>query len=120
MRIAVSTIDGKTICGHLGKCSRFIIFEADEFGIKNRELRETPSAEADRDLDAHGQHGVGMLQDCQAVITQGMGRGIFDGLFNAGIIPVITMENEPEIAVRKFMSGGTPLACRGNSPCGEN
>ena len=120
MRIAVSTIDGKTICGQLGKCSSFIMFESDEFGIKNRELREQPESMSVSEMDTHGQHGIGMLQDCQAVITQGMGRGIFDGLFSAGIIPVITMENEPETAVKRFMSGGTPLACRGNSPCGEN
>ena len=41
MRIAVSSLDGKTICGQLGSCNQFIIFEADEFGIKNRKLRDS-------------------------------------------------------------------------------
>ena len=119
MKIAVSTSDGKTICGHLGKCNQFIIFEADDFGIKKRELRDkAASPEASGPVKSHS---VGMLQDCQAVITQGMGRGMYDGLIFVGILPVITMESDPEAAVKQFLlSGGLPCNYQGNSSCGDH
>jgi predicted Fe-Mo cluster-binding NifX family protein len=108
MKIAVSTHDGKTICGHLGKCNQFIVFEADVFGIKNRIMRGVSGSSS-------------LLHDCQAVITQGMGRGIYDGLMSAGIIPVITMESDPESAVRQFLiNGGVPGTYQGNSSCGDH
>ena len=107
MKIAVSTQDGKTICGELGKCTQFIIFDADKFGIKGRELRDTHT-------------NINLIQDCQAVITQGMGRGMYEGLYGAGIIPVITLESHPESAVRQFISGGIAANCGGASSCGNH
>lgn len=108
MKIAVSTHDGKTICGHLGKCNQFIVFEADGYGIKTRIMRETSGSSS-------------LLQDCHAVITQGMGRGMYDGLMSAGIFPVITMESDPESAVRQFLvSCGMPVGYQGKSSCGEH
>jgi predicted Fe-Mo cluster-binding NifX family protein len=95
MRIAVSTFDGRTVCGELGKCNRFMIFDADNHGILRRGLRFFP-----------GPARQNLLQDCQAVITQGMGRGMYEGLITAGIIPVLTLEEDPEAAVRQFLSEG--------------
>jgi predicted Fe-Mo cluster-binding NifX family protein len=118
MKIAVSSLDGKTICGQLGSCNQFIIFEADEFGIKNRKLRD--SAFLSDAAMADGRHRDTMLQDCQAVITQGMSRGMYEGLYRAGIIPVITMENEPAAAVRQFVSGCMPSAHKGDCSCGDH
>jgi len=118
MRIAVSSLDGKTICGQLGSCNKFIIFEADEFGIKNRKLRD--SAFLSDAAMADGMHRDNMLQDCQAVITQGMSRGMYEGLYRAGIIPVITLENEPSIAVRQFVSGCLPSTHKGDCACGSH
>ncbi len=118
MKIAVSSLDGKTICGQLGSCNQFIIFEADEFGIKDRKLRD--SAFLKDAAMADGAHRDNLLQDCHAVITQGMSRGMYEGLYRAGIIPVITMENEPAAAVRQFVSGCLPSAHKGDCPCGDH
>jgi predicted Fe-Mo cluster-binding NifX family protein len=103
MRIAVSTFDGRTICGELGKCNRFMIFDADNHGILRRGLRFFP-----------GPARQNLLQDCQAVITQGMGRGMYEGLISAGIIPVLTLEEDPEEAVRQFLSEGILESCQDN------
>jgi predicted Fe-Mo cluster-binding NifX family protein len=110
MKIAVSTSDGKSVCGHLGKCTQFLVYEADGFDILNRHLIRT--------------HGVFAhycsepLNNCQAVITQGMGQGMYDGLVKAGIIPVLTSETDPETAVQQFLCGGITGAYQGNCSCG--
>ncbi|MHB8174513.1 MAG: NifB/NifX family molybdenum-iron cluster-binding protein [Nitrospirota bacterium] len=113
MNIAVSTIDGKTICGHLGKCRDFIIYETEGKEIKNKRLLSTGGA-----CPGHGEgethtHNVSPFDGCGAVITQGMGQGMMDGLINAGIKPVITKETDPDIAVSLYLGGalsGTKIA----------
>jgi predicted Fe-Mo cluster-binding NifX family protein len=110
MKIAISTSDGKTICGHLSKCSQFIVYEASGFEIMNKRLIRTAGACVN--------HDVGSFHDCQAVITQGMGQGMYDGLVNAGVIPVLTSETDPEVAVLQFLSGGMTGSYQGNSSCG--
>ena len=105
MNIAVSTGDGKTICGHLGKCKDFIIFEIEGRQVKNKRLLSAAAA-----CPGHGEgeshtHNVSPFENCQAVITQGMGQGMMDGLINAGIQPVITRESDPDIAVNLYLGG---------------
>jgi len=121
MKIAVSTTDGRTICGHLGKCSQFFIYEADGFEIVNRRLIQTGAAcvrNHNSNVACGHRHDVGVFHECQAVITQGMGQGMYDGLVDAGIIPVLTSESDPESAVRQFLCGGMTGAYQGNTSCG--
>ena len=111
MKIAVSTSDGKSVCGQLSKCNLFIVYEADGFDILDRHLIRTRAC-------AH--YRVEPLNDCQAVITQGMGQGMYDGLVRAGIIPVLTSETDPEVAVQQFLCGGITGAHHGNCSCGDH
>jgi hypothetical protein len=49
-----------------------------------------------------------------------MSRGMYEGLYRAGIIPVITMENEPAAAVRQFVLNCMPSAHKGDCSCGDH
>jgi predicted DNA-binding protein (UPF0251 family)/predicted Fe-Mo cluster-binding NifX family protein len=118
MNIAVSTTDGKTICGHLGKCKDFIIYETDGKDIKGKRLVSSGGACPGHGSD--GEHNVSPFAGCQAVITQGMGQGLMNGLTQAGIQPVITDQTDPDTAVNLFLKGILPGTVTSNCSCGEH
>ena len=104
MRIAVSTTDGKTICGHLGKCKSFIVYNAEGAEVLEKNLLDIGGLCPGHGAD-HGAHNVSPFAGCHAVITQGMGQGMMDGLKQANVLPVITDLSDPDVAVAKFLAG---------------
>lgn len=117
MNIAVSSTDGKTICGHLGKCRSFIIYETDGKEIINKYLKNTAGA-----CPSHGGggHNVSPFDGCHAVITQGMGQGMLNGLVQAGIQPVITDQTDPDTAIISFLKGRLSGTTKSTCSCGEH
>ncbi len=119
MRIAVSTDDGISICGHLGRVSKFFIYEVEGDKVVSRELREVTPVHGPNDHHHHNHnhdhnhnhhhdgHGtlISSLLDCSAVITNGMGGGMVAALENAGMDPVITGERDPDRAVKNYLDG---------------
>lgn len=112
MKIAVSTADGRTICGHLGSCSKFFIYDVEDGKTISREIRDVTPVHGPHEghhLDAHhhGSHEglAGSLSDCAAVITNGMGRPMAASLQVRGIDPVITAESDPDMAVDLYLKG---------------
>lgn len=122
MRIAVSTTDGKTVCGHLGKCKNFIIYNIVGTEITGRSLMSTGGACPGHgaDHEAEHAHNVNPFDGCHAVITQGMGQGMLNGLAQAGIKPVITGESDPDIAVMQFLNGELNSTTKSSCSCGEH
>lgn len=133
MRIAVSTADGVSVCGHLGHVSKFFIYEVDNTSIISRQLRDVIPVHAGEhgQHDHHhgdhhhgGQHGdrhgglVGSISDCAAVITNGMGGGMVHALSSVGIDPVITRETDPDAAVLSYLRG-TLETTEGCASCGH-
>jgi len=122
MNIAVSSIDGKTICGHLGKCKDFIIYKTDGKEIQSKSFISTGGA-CPGNGDDHGAahtHNVSPFDGCRAVITQGMGQGMLNGLLQAGIQPVITDQSDPDTVVLKFLTGELSGTTRSTCECGEH
>ena len=114
MNIAVSTLDGKTICGHLGKCKDFIIYETDGKVITGKRLLSSGGA-----CPGHGGgHNISPFDGCHAVITQGMGQGMLNGLVQAGIQPVITDQADPDKAVMNFLKGELSGTTKSTCECG--
>jgi predicted DNA-binding protein (UPF0251 family)/predicted Fe-Mo cluster-binding NifX family protein len=121
MNIAVSTADGRTICGHLGKCKSFIIYETDGKEIKNKRLLTSGGACPGHGEESQGHaHNVSPFAGCHAVITQGMGQGMLNGLVQAGIQPVITDQTDPDMAVKLFLGGGLTGTSKSTCVCGEH
>lgn len=115
MRIAVSTTDERTACGHLGRCAAFLVFDTEEGIIKSKELRtndRTAHALGQCSHDhapGHGSHShagiIDLLSDCQTVITAGMGRRIMLDLEQAGIEAISTSESDAAAAVAAYLNG---------------
>jgi len=123
MKIAVSTMDGNTVCGHLGRCIAFIVFDTEEGIIKSRELRTNDRTahaagqcshgdgehEEHDHAPGHGTHGhagvIDLLSDCQTVITAGMGRRIMLDLEEAGIEAIIASADDAESTVMGYLNG---------------
>jgi predicted Fe-Mo cluster-binding NifX family protein len=126
MKIAISTTDGKTICGHLGKCKSFIIYHVDGNEVLKKEAIQVggacPSSGGDGHGHAHGghAHNVSPFDGCYAVITQGMGQGMLNALAQKGIRPVITELSDPDMAVRMLMLGDLKQTHKSSCSCGEH
>lgn len=123
MRIAVSTRDGASICGHLGKCKKFLVYETDGGTVVDRKMISVGGM-----CPGHGRHGheeghahnVSPFDGCDAVITQGMGQGMLNALAGSGIRPVITSLSDPDEAVRLFLAGGLSSAASSSCGCGNH
>lgn len=101
MRIAVTSQNATTITGHAGRCRRFLVFEVTEGKPGATTVVDVPEAET-----FHQKHEVPpALAGLGALITQGMGQGLFQRLTSLGITPVITTEPSPAAAVQGFVAG---------------
>ena len=116
MYIAVSTTDGKTICGHLGKCRDFIVYETEGTEIKGKRMRSTGGACPG---GSGAGHDTSPFAGCHAVITGGMGQGMLNGLAAQGIVPVITSLTDPDEAVLGLLKGELTGVSKSSCSCGE-
>ncbi|MBN2043842.1 MAG: hypothetical protein JW757_02380 [Anaerolineales bacterium] len=95
MKIAIVTDDGKTICPHFGRATKYAVIDIQEGKIISREMRDKAGHHSFQQLEEphnHGngrQHGAGMdahsadkhtqmvqaIMDCSVLLTRGMGSG---------------------------------------------
>lgn len=117
MKIAVSSDDGINVCGHPGRCDKFIIFEVDGQNIVSKNVIDNTFTNHHME-HRHQHHGEGhshqhnshhsllkALNGCNALITAGMGHRLVEDLVNNNITPIITNENLAEDAVKKYIAG---------------
>jgi predicted Fe-Mo cluster-binding NifX family protein len=102
MKIAVASMDGREVSGHLGHCPNFLVFEIEGEAVKQVEKRTLGG-----DGGCQCQHGglFSLLGDCQAIISGGMGQGLVQMLQSHGIEPVMTDEAVAEKAIEKYLKG---------------
>jgi len=129
MKIAVPSIDGKTISEHFGRSSWFIIFDTEDGRISGREMRNnvsTPHARGECDHEeghvaSHHSHSdvVAALSDCRYVLCRGIGWRAVEDLKSKGIEPFILEKTyPPSVAVTLFLQGmlgpgGSSCRCHG-------
>jgi predicted Fe-Mo cluster-binding NifX family protein len=100
-RIAVTTVDGVSVCDHLARSAAFVVFELEDGRVMSRSVRT-------REAGPCGNHKsfVEMLEGCDAVICRGIGQGAFDSLSAHGISPVVAASaGAIDDAVRDFLAG---------------
>jgi len=109
MKIAIASDDGQTIAGHFGRTRGFLFYEIENGQILNREYRLNDFTGHARgmsgrshEMDRHGPI-LSALSGCQAVISQGMGRRIYDDLQSAGIEAFIVRETDADKAVELYI-----------------
>jgi len=117
MKIAVSSDDGINVCGHPGRCEKFIIFEVDGQNIISKNIIENTFTNhyMQHRHQMHGEGGghhhashhslLNALEGCTTLITAGMGHRLVEDLTRNNITPIITDEVSAEEAVKKFVSG---------------
>ena len=124
MKIAVITEDGQTISQHFGRAPYYLVFTAEDKEIVGKELRDKVGhrqfAEEDRRHASRNDprgHGFGVhsaakhtrmidtIQDCEAIIVRGMGRGAYLAMEQAHIRPFVTELANAEEAVRAYLDG---------------
>lgn len=124
MKIAVITEDGQTISQHFGRAPYYLVFTVENNEIVGKELRdkvghrqfaqENHDHEAENDPRGHGfgahsdaKHSrmIESIQDCEAIIVCGMGRGAYMAMEQANIRPFVTEIADAEEAVKAYIGG---------------
>lgn len=121
-RIAFPSEDGKKISRHFGKAPYFVIVRLSPDGEIQTEQRPRKSW--------HGQHESGLIQfkesdeaetpdftrhlsagmfagleDCQVLVSGGMGQGAYDRAVSQGLQVILTGEWEIEQAIQSYRTG---------------
>jgi len=110
MKIAIASNDETTIADHFGKARGFLIFDIRDGEISQQQFRMNNFTghargmqKVDHNIDRHGPI-LEALNDCNVVISRGMGQRIYNDLRNTGIQTLIVDENNAETALRLFMA----------------
>lgn len=123
MKIAVVTMDGKTVSQHFGRSPYYSIMTIENGEVKSRDLRERRTGhfapggpQHGSDLHETGRHGYGPkaksshaamaqeISDCRVLIAGGMGSGAYENLKEAGLEVVLTDKQMIDEAVRLYIS----------------
>lgn len=112
MKVAVATDDGKVISSHFGRTKGFAIFDVDESGsiemtyVENNFTNHALGFIHQDDSSHNKKHEriLRALIGCNIVISNGMGRKIYEDLMNAGIRPLITDETSVEHAMNLLLN----------------
>jgi predicted Fe-Mo cluster-binding NifX family protein len=103
VKIAITSQNFRTITGHAGKTTHFLVFE----GSAGEALREVERLDLPAELMMHAFRGTDghPLQAVDALITGGAGEGFVRRLGAWGVRVAITSETDPTAAVRAFLKG---------------
>ena len=122
MKIAAITDDGETISQHFGRAGYYLVVTVENGHISKRELRnklghthfsvqQHPKEESGQphgmDAFSHNKHVqmAGTINDCEALLCRGMGRGAYESMQQMGIKPVVTDIVSIDKAVRAYIEG---------------
>lgn len=103
MRIAVTSQNFRSVTGHAGRASRFIVFAVEDA----LQLREVERLDLDADMAIHGYDRLAShpLDGMNVLITGGAGEGFVRHLAARGVRVVATAETDPRLAVEAFLAG---------------
>ena len=107
-KIAVPTDDGLTISPHFGQAHHFKIFSIEDGKVVSAEIREKAAHNhgAPTDEGIHpGQKMIDAIQDCQVLISGGMGSPVYERAKRAGLEVILTRSQEIDAAVQNYLAG---------------
>ncbi len=125
MKIALATLNGKTVTGHFGRTKAFIVVDVADGVEAKREVREVGSCTQGNHPDpGHRRRHhdlVDTVRDCDVVIGGGMGLPVQERLQEAGIEVVLTDIRSIDEAVQQYSAGTLAHdASRAHSPGGDH
>ncbi len=124
MKVAVVSDNERTISRHFGRAPYYVVITIEEGQVVGRETRPKAGHKSFGGCDCHtppgGPHGLGQqsdakhqamaegIDDCDVLISGGMGWGAFESLRARGIQTVITDKRDAEEAALAFWKGALP------------
>lgn len=129
MKIAIVTVDGKTVSQHFGRSPYYAICTIENQEVIKKEILERGTGHFAKGQQNHDQtqehdhsqgHGFGAgndqkhdemaqeIADCQVLVAGGMGRGAYQRFFMNGINVIMTDERDIDTAVQRYIDGNLP------------
>jgi predicted Fe-Mo cluster-binding NifX family protein len=126
MKIAIATDDGRTVSSHFGRAEKFVVITIDDGFIilretlikanhhdfkhdgldgQNRSCDDARGKGYDRQSDDNHNRIYETITDCQVVLARSMGRGVYIGLHQMDIQPILTDIRDIDIAVQAVIDG---------------
>lgn len=122
MKIALITDDGKTISQHFGRAQHYLVATIENGQIINREMRDKlghshfsnqpheegkPGQPHGMDAASHDKHlqMTEAINDCEALLCRGMGRGAYESMKARNIRPFVTDIADVDEAIMAYASG---------------
>lgn len=121
MRFAIPSQDGVTIARHTGRAKGFIIYDTADGNLKQVGFRTSLTTNNRKAVSFQGvkqpphencgnrNHDhtdiLNQIEDCQVMISVGMGPRLVNDLLHRGIEPVFCREESAESAARMFAQG---------------
>jgi predicted Fe-Mo cluster-binding NifX family protein len=116
MKVGVVSDDDKTVSAHFGMARHYIIFDIQNGAVMKTEIRpkashrhdevmhlgvsDNPSSEAN-----FHETVLSNVKDCEAIITRGMGYGMYSSMTQAGIKAFVTDIPLADDAVQEYIKG---------------
>lgn len=124
MKIAVVTVDGKTVSQHFGRSPYYAIYTIENNEVVDKKIIERTTGHFAKnqqhehhDHDHSQGHGFGAgndkkhdemaqeINNCQILIAGGMGRGAYQRFFMNGINVVMTDQTDMDEAINLYIKG---------------
>ncbi|MGD8907821.1 MAG: nitrogen fixation protein [Chromatiales bacterium] len=103
MKIAVTSQNFRSITQHAGKTRRFLIFEQDQ---ASGEVKELARLDLPKEMSMHEFRGENHpIFEMDYLITGSSGQGFIQKMASAGVIVLITGEQNPLTAVTAVIEG---------------
>ncbi len=113
MKIAFVSDDGSNISAHFGRAKFYVVIESENKQIINRRLISKESMLCNcHDHKGERNHKKGRhqeifeaIQDCNILISRGMGKGAFQRLETLGVQSILTEVNDIDEALSAYLNG---------------
>ena len=112
MKIAIASQNQKTIFGHAGKASKYLVYsvDAETKEIIDKELLELKKEDIlhNRFHESPDPFAPHPIYDVDIVITGGAGPGFVNRLASQNTKVIITSETDPDLAVTQLLDDTLP------------
>jgi predicted Fe-Mo cluster-binding NifX family protein len=106
MKIAVCSQNRRTVTAHAGRCRNFLVFEIDADKIGTPAMLEVSIEQTLHALAGNGAPHP--LDGVNVLLAASMGHCVREKLAQRGILGLITDEEDPVVAIRRYMRGELP------------
>jgi predicted Fe-Mo cluster-binding NifX family protein len=103
MKVAVATDDSTTISHHFGRALGFMVYEIEGGKIVEKEYRENVGKHTGECGSCNHSAMIQNIEDCEFVISHGMGRRIYNDLIAHSINPVVTDQESVDDTIDLFI-----------------